>query len=183
MVEFIKVLAGDAELGLPGVWFSWASPFDIVTAWRRVGVAGNKLAPELIDRSEFIDQQPSPPEPTPTPAVTPGDGAPAAPPSDSPRVTRKRAVDLARTPEGMASGCLEAERAKVQLLLAYAKELEAERDMPFDQTAAGVLVPTAVTRPDKPGGRGGRKRLHDMHGSVTMQDVAGEAERRRLEDE
>jgi hypothetical protein len=45
-----------------------------------------------------------------------------------------------------------------------------------------VLVPTAVTRPDKPGGAG-RKRLSDLHGSVTMRDVGGEAEKRRLEDE
>ena len=43
-------------------------------------------------------------------------------------------------------------------------------------------MPTAVTRPDKPGGAG-RKRLSDLHGSVTMRDVGGEAEKRRLEDE
>jgi hypothetical protein len=48
------VLGGCAELGLPGMWFTWADPFDIITAWRRVGVAGNVLAPELIDRSEFF---------------------------------------------------------------------------------------------------------------------------------
>ena len=35
MVQLIKVLGGDAELGLPGMWFSWACPFDIITAWRR----------------------------------------------------------------------------------------------------------------------------------------------------
>ena len=44
LVEFIKVLAGDAELGLPGVWFTWAGPFDIVNAWRKVGIAGNVRA-------------------------------------------------------------------------------------------------------------------------------------------
>ena len=48
------MLGGCAELGLPGMWFTWADPFDIITAWRRVGVAGNVLAPELIDRSEFF---------------------------------------------------------------------------------------------------------------------------------
>jgi hypothetical protein len=57
-------------------------------------------------------------------------------------------------------------------------------DAPFDQKAAGVLVPSVVTRPDKPaGGSKGRKRLSDLHGSVTMRDVCGEAEKRRLEDE
>jgi hypothetical protein len=79
---------------------------------------------------------------------------------------------------------VESEKAKVQRLLAHAQELEAIVDAPFDQKAAGVLVPTAVTRPDKAGaGRTGRKRLSDLHGSVTMRNVGGEAEERRLEDE
>ena len=54
--ECIKVIGGDAELGLPGMWFSWADPYDIITAWRKVSIAGNVLAPELIDRSQFISQ-------------------------------------------------------------------------------------------------------------------------------
>ena len=41
--ELIKVLGGDATLGLPGMWFFWANPYDIITAWRKVGIAGNKL--------------------------------------------------------------------------------------------------------------------------------------------
>tara|TARA_B110000046_G_scaffold128325_1_gene134725 strand:+ start:2324 stop:2806 length:483 start_codon:yes stop_codon:yes gene_type:complete len=70
----------------------------------------------------------------------------------------------------------------VKALRKYAEELEAERDAPFDPKAAGILVPTAVERPE--GRRGaGRKRLSDLHGSVTMRDVGGEAEKRRLEDE
>ena len=56
-------------------------------------------------------------------------------------------------------------------------------DAPFDPAQAGVLVPDVVVRPDKQTGRGSRKRLSDLHGSVTMRDVGGEAERRRLEDE
>jgi len=35
--EFLSILGGDASLGLPGVWFSWADPYDIVTAFRKVG--------------------------------------------------------------------------------------------------------------------------------------------------
>ena len=167
MVELIKVLGGDATLGLPGMWFFWANPYDIITAWRKVGIAGNKLAPEMIDRSEFIDQ----------PALTPG-GEPA-----SPRVTRKRAADLAMTPEGMASGSLEAEKAKVQRLLRLAQELEAIVEAPFDATAAGVLNPDVITRPDKVEGAGARKRLTAMHGSVTMQGVGEEAELRQKEAE
>ena len=54
--ECIKVLGGDRELALPGMWFNWATPYDIITAWRKVGIAANMLRPELIDRSEFITQ-------------------------------------------------------------------------------------------------------------------------------
>ena len=65
----------------------------------------------------------------------------------------------------------------------HAEELEAIHEAPFDPTAAGVLVPDVVTRPDKQARGCGRKRLSDLHGSVTMRNVAGEAEKRRLEDE
>ena len=67
-------------------------------------------------------------------------------------------------------------------LLEHAQKLEAMLDTPYDPTAAGLLVPDVVTRPDKVG-RGSRKRLSDLHGSVTMRDVGGEAEKRRLEEE
>ena len=162
--ELIKVLGGDATLGLPDTWFFWANPYDIITAWRKVGIAGNKLAPEMIDRSEFIDQ-PAPMAELATPGAEPA----------SPRVTRKRAADLAMTPEGMVSGSLESERAKVQRLLGHAQELEAMVEAPFDPTAAGLIVPDVVTRPDKEVPGGGRKRLTAMHGSVTMQGLDGPA--------
>ena len=98
-------LAGDAELGLPGVWFTWAGPFDIVNAWRKVGIARNVLAPEMISRAEFINQ----------PAAAGYSGAhaalaatlstssPAAATSPA-RSTRKRVAELAKTPDGMVSG-------------------------------------------------------------------------------
>ena len=169
------MLGGDAKLGLPGMWFTWCDSFDVITAWRRVGIAGNRLVPDMIDRSEFIPRGPAEPA---TPA-TPG----------SPVAARKSAVDVAKTPEGVQSGSLEAAEAKVTALLSYAQgleaerdALEAERDAPFDPAAAGVLVPDVVTRPErqKPAGR---KRLTDMHGSVTMRGVGDEAKKRRLEDE
>lgn len=241
LVEFVRVLGGDAELGLPGMWFSWADPFDIVNAWRKVGIAGNVLAPELIDRSEFIDQ-PAPgaehAEQTPVadaPAqcnfaecvVAANDGsrtenlradpcfcckkayfhhaccAAAGCEEDSralcaaclevpvflpsPRVNRaekrKRAEDLAKTPDGMTSGSVEAERAKAKALRAALEEREAEDDTPFNPTAAGLLVPDVVTRRNKEKSAGGRKRLSDLHGSMTMRDVRGEAAKRRAEAE
>ena len=69
----------------------------------------------------------------------------------------------------------------MQRLLELAQELEAIVEAPFDPTAAGVLVPDVVARPDKEGGGGGRKRLTAMHGSVTMQGVGEEAEQRERE--
>ena len=143
-----------------------------MTAWRKVGIAGNVLAPELIDRSEFIDQ---PPVATPAAVSRDSGGSPA-------RSTRKRAADLVKTPEGMASGSLESERAKVARLLEHAQELEKELEAPFDPTAANLLIPDVVTRPDKPA-RAGRKRLSDLHGSTTMRALGAEAEARRLDDE
>ena len=138
----------------------------------------------MIDRSEFIDQ-PAPMAALATPGAelaTPGAelATPGAEPA-SPHVARKRAADLAMTPEGMVSGSLESEKATVQRLLGHAQELEAMVDAPFDPTAAGILVPDVVTRPDKEGGGGARKRLTAMHGSVTMQGVGEEAEQRERE--
>jgi hypothetical protein len=185
LLEFLKVLGGDAELGLPGVWFSWADPYDVVTAWRKVGIAGNVLKPELIDRSEFIDQPP-PGAMVDTAAAAPAPTAEGSSPAAAeavprtPAVSRKRAADLAKTPEGMVSGSIESERAKVRRLQEYAEELEAERDAPFDPVKAGVLVPTAVTRRDRQQ-PAGRKRLSDLHGSVTMRGVGEEAARRNAE--
>jgi hypothetical protein len=108
--------------------------------------------------------------------------------SPSPRANRMakraRAADLAKTPDGMVSGSLEAERAKVKALRAALEEREAEDDAPFDPVKAGILVPDVITRDEKPQGKPtGKRRLSDLHGSVTMRDVAGEARRRREEAE
>ena len=67
-------------------------------------------------------------------------------------------------------------------MLKYAQQLEAAEEAQFDSTAAGVLVPTAVTRPDKHGAAPKRRRLSDLHGSVTMRNVGGVAAERREED-
>lgn len=228
------MLGGDETLGLPGMWFSWCDPFDVIKAWRRVGITGNRLVPELIDRSEFIDQPP--PGSSEMHAATPAAAGPEEPhcnfadcpvtanggsrtaglrsdpcfrckkayfhhaccaaagceedtralcaaclgvpvfspsPRASPRADRaakrKRAADLAKTPDGFVSGTIEAERAKVKALRAALEEREAQDDAPFDPVTAGILVPAAVARPDKPQGKAaGKRRLSDLHGSVTM---------------
>ena len=59
------------------MWFNWATPYDIITAWRKVGIAANVLRPELIDRSEFITQ----------PAAAPATPAAAAPMKRATEVT------------------------------------------------------------------------------------------------
>ena len=48
---------------------------------------------------------------------------------------------------------------------------------------ACLCLQLSVTRPDRHKPAGGRKRLSDLHGSVTMRDVGGEAQKRRLEAE
>jgi len=105
---------------------------DIISAFRKVGIAGNVLAPELIDRSEFIDQ----------PAQMAA--AAAAPPSPAPARAAEYASDVAKTPPGVRSGTVAAERAKVAALLAYAQGLELKLAAPFDPTA--LLVPDASSR-------------------------------------
>jgi hypothetical protein len=109
-------------------------------------------------------------------------GAAAAAPSPV-RSTRKRAADLAKTPDGMVSGSIESERAKVARLLEHAQELEAERDAPFDPTAAGVLVPDVITRPERQQPPKRKRLCSDLHGSVTMRGVGDVAAERREEDE
>ena len=73
--------------------------------------------------------------------------------------------------------------AKVARLLEHAEAPERMLDAPFNPLAAGVLVPDVITRPDKSGEGRSRKRLSDLHGSMTMRGVAEEAKKRRLEDE
>ena len=191
LVEALKVLGGDNELGLVGMWFNWCSPYDVLQAWRKVGIAGNVLRPELIDRSEFIDQPAArPAAATPQAAVTPQSQsgrttAEVGAASTSPRCSpRKRVADVLKTPPGVRSGTKAASDAKLAALTKLALQQEEQLDMPFDPTAAGVLVPDVVTRPDKdPSKQRKRRRLSDLHGSISIRGLGDECESRRLEDE
>ena len=59
----IKITKARCVKILSETWWNFASPGDIKTAWRKVGVTNNELAPELIDRKHFADrQQPKTPE-------------------------------------------------------------------------------------------------------------------------
>jgi hypothetical protein len=120
--------------------------------------------------------------PAGTPGAAPVPGVPPVLGGDpaSPVVTR-RAVQLAKTPPGLQSGTVEAERAKAKALLEYATELEEQLEQPFDAKRAGVLVPThapIVHRAPRT-----KSRLSDKHGSMTMQDVKGDKNKRKAEEE
>lgn len=161
---FLAVMGGDDELQLPGMWFTWCSAFDVIRAWQKVGISGNRLAPELIDRSEFIDRE----------QATGLAAAAAAAPSPS---ASRCAVDVAKTPEGMQSGSAEALAAQRAALLDYAQRLESQRDAPFDP--APLLAPEKVSKP-----QGGRRqsKLSDKHGSHSLLDLRAD-KRQRLEEE
>ena len=90
-------------------------------------------------------------------------------------------IELAVTPEGMKSGSVEAMSAKVEALLARAQELEKKSEEPFDPKEAGLLVPKKMDAPGKKKS-GKRSRLSAKSGSMTLQDVKGDAAERRAED-
>jgi len=58
--EFLAILGGDAALGQPGMWFSWASPFDIIRAFKKVGIAGNVFYPETSSTGPSSLTSPAP---------------------------------------------------------------------------------------------------------------------------
>jgi hypothetical protein len=174
--EFLSILGGDASLGLPGVWFSWADPFDIVTAFRKVGISGNVLCPDNIDRTEFIDQAAA-------------ERAVSAAPSSSPIAS---IAEAARTPEGVRTGSLAAMQAKVEALKVLAQKYKEKSEAAFDPVEAGMLRPVSAVDGAAPSrvpddeaeeedGAPARKRsrLSDMHGSFTLREMRAMKERRK----
>ncbi|KAK3261363.1 hypothetical protein CYMTET_29727 [Cymbomonas tetramitiformis] len=53
-ISDIKVNTTDFIRIFCTVWFSWSTPMDRITAWRRVGICRNLLGPSEIDRSHFL---------------------------------------------------------------------------------------------------------------------------------
>eukprot|EP00966_Prymnesium_polylepis_P330445 7386097-Prymnesium_polylepis.1 len=151
--QFMSVLGGDEDLGLPGMWFTWADPFDIITAWRRVGITGNVFAPELLNRAEFIDQPLSMVEAAAaTTAAAAADVAAGASPADvaagaSPsRRSKRSAATVGTTPPGMDRHAAGAWKAKFEEMKAYAAELEAKAAAQFNPLSTGLLVPDVITK-------------------------------------
>lgn len=128
IVEFTEIWGGCRELGYEGAWFSWCNAQILLDAWRRCGWLGCLIAPEEIDRTSFIDQQPKPP------------------PEDAPPTPKRLTFEEAcTTPPDVRSGTLAAEKAKNAQMKTY---IEQNTHAPFDPVAAGLLVPK-VKEPTK----------------------------------
>ena len=48
---------GVEDLGLQGVWFTWVNPQMLISAWRLVGICQQRLTPQAIDRSNFVESE------------------------------------------------------------------------------------------------------------------------------
>ena len=108
LAEFFEIWGGSPSLQLPGVWFHWTNTAMLLSAWRKVGFAGGRINPELIDRTHFIDR------------------IAVSSPSSATRSATKKAVDeVVRTPEGMRRGSLAAMTAKFEAAEKHARALEA----------------------------------------------------------
>jgi hypothetical protein len=163
--EFLAILGGDAALGLPGMWFSWASPFDIIRAFKKVGISGNTFYPDFINRSEFIDQ------PNAMAAARLGPASPEA---------RALLDAAAKTPPGLRGGSLLAEQAKVRELLAAGLNLAGRLEREYDPVKGDQLFmvpafPAANPSDDAAvsvaaAGRA-RSRLSSSSGSFTLQGL------------
>jgi len=160
------------------LWFSWCDPFDIVTAWRKVGLAGNRLDPDLICRDNFIDRD--------LPATV--EAAPASAPSFD---------EFVRTPEDMrgASRVAKLEK-KLELAREYAEQREGEhraekRRRIFEPEAYGLLpVPQHQVQPptvdharlDCANGSMSLRDMHALHTERQNSERAAQAERQRKAD-
>jgi hypothetical protein len=98
------------------MWFSWCGTFDVIKAWKREGIVGNKLCPELIDRVEFIDQNSE---------LTQSPHSEAA---GSPRPSTL--AEAQAKPPGMRSRSFAATEAKVQQLRAFAQKMVKKNEDP-----------------------------------------------------
>jgi hypothetical protein len=143
------------------MWFRWANPFDIITAFRKVGITGNKLRPDLIDQSEFLID-----------ATEPAEAGPSSP------LRSVTVEDAAATPPGMVSGTPEALQAQLQRVTELAEYLQEKVKAGYDPVAAGLLQPERIKPPER---RGTHSRLSDKPGSFTLRNMAGD-KREREED-
>ena len=123
IAEFMEIYGGCREFGLTGCAFTWCTSQNIVAACRASGFLGNRLAPEQIDRREFIDKVVATPAPKP-------------PMTLEERLAKARGV--------LRVGSLAAVTAERDALVEYVKQLEGA---PFDPaTIPGLLEPKPLVK-------------------------------------
>ena len=183
LADFLGILGGSKRLGVPGMWFSWCDRYDIIKAWKRVGIAGNRLCPQLVDRSNFVDQDAEL-------AAARRDASVSSPGPSS-------LAEAKRTPPGLRRGSLAAANAKLQQLEQFAKKLEEKAQAPYDPSR-GVLSLSSDAPSARQGGTGSdddsdaadgdsaspvraRRRLVQLSGSFTLRDMWGEKQKRQQE--
>lgn len=150
ITEFLEVLGGCRELGLTGVWFGWGSRTERVTAWRHVGICGNRIDTREIDRSNFIDRMLKEEEEEAARASeearqTRGEREGRAP---DPHSLPRSVDDALTTPLGFRAGSAETLTIQLDRLTKYARHLE---ELGFDpSTVPGLMEPWARSEPVGP---------------------------------
>ena len=98
----------------------------MLAAWRKVGFAGGRIDPALIDRSHFIDR------------------IPVGSPSSGTRAATKSIDEVVKTPPGARRGSLFVAQAKldatIALLMEQQAEIQALRAAPFDPETVPYLM-------------------------------------------
>ncbi|KAK3262736.1 hypothetical protein CYMTET_28424 [Cymbomonas tetramitiformis] len=107
------------------VWFSWSTPTDRITAWRKVGICQNFLAASEIDRSNFIVQDIEKHTSTAPPSVTEFKGSPL----------------------GVRKGSSEYYKRKIEAYKNLASAWETYETSPIEQ---GILNPEILPHPCLP---------------------------------
>ena len=159
MIEFIEIWGGCADLDYEGAWFSWCNAQILLDAWRRCGWLGCLIAPEEIDRSSFIDQDPLPALALP------------APPTPL-TLTFEQALVV---PDSVRAGSLAAAQAQVEQLKKY---IEQTVHAPPDPVALGLLEPKVAQK--KKGTRDKTQIEESEGGDAFLRDLAGSARSKQV---
>ena len=121
------------------MWFSWSTPQMIIGACAKVGFLQNKVAPELIDRSNFIDK--------PT-AASASASASATPAADAPTEASPN-TRLAKAAAGKRAGSAAALAAQLDEARAIIKEKDAVVHTLDYSSIPGLLEPKRSLKPKR----------------------------------
>ena len=180
--EFLEIFGGCADLNLSGIWFSWVTRTSIVGAWRNVGVLGRTTDGSQISRAAFVDRVAEEQKAAEEATVVPV-------PSPARQARLKRSIaEIAKTPPGVRSGSLAAEKAKCAALAAHVQlqqgEIERLEALPFDPSKVpGLLDPKPHEVRKR--ARSQARASQSEGGSATIRDLYSEsqANKKKREDE